>query len=119
MLIEFSVANFLSFKEKKSLRLQATPIKDHPDNPPFITERYKLLKGAIIYGANASGKSNLVKAMSTMRRLVLNSFEKSSTQELDITPFLLHTDFESKPSLFEILFLVNDMGQVKKLGRSS
>ena len=109
MLIEFSVANFLSFKEKKSMSLQATPIKDHPDNPPIITERYKLLKGAIIYGANSSGKSNFVKAMSTMRRLVLKSFEKSSTQELDITPFLLHTSNESKPSLFDVLFLVNDM----------
>jgi AAA15 family ATPase/GTPase len=109
MLIEFTVANFLSFKERKSLSLQATPIKDHPDSPPIITERYKLLKGAIIYGANASGKSNFVKAMSTMKRLVLKSFEKSSTQELDITPFLLHAGFESKPSLFEVLFLLNDV----------
>jgi AAA15 family ATPase/GTPase len=107
MLIEFTVSNFLSFKERKSMSLQATPIKDHPDNPPIITERYKLLKGAVIYGANASGKSNFVKAMSTMRRLVLKSFEKSSTQDLDITPFLLHTGSESKPSLFEVLFLVN------------
>lgn len=109
MLIEFTVANFLSFKDRKSMSLQATPIKDHPESSPIITERYKLLKGAIIYGANASGKSNFVKAMSTMRRLILKSFEKSSTQELDITPFLLHTGFESKPSLFEVLFLVNDV----------
>jgi AAA15 family ATPase/GTPase len=65
-----------------------------------------LLKGAIIYGANSSGKSNFVKAMSTMRRLVLQSFEKSSTQQLDITPFLLHTESEFKPSFFEVLFLI-------------
>ncbi|WP_291399350.1 ATP-binding protein [Daejeonella sp.] len=91
------------------MSLQATSIKDHPDNPPIITERYKLLKGAVIYGANASGKSNFVKAMSTMRRLVLKSFEKSSTQDLDITPFLLHTGSESEPSLFEVLFLVNNI----------
>jgi len=109
MLIEFSVANFLSFKERKTLSLQATSIKDNPDGPPILTARYKLLKGAIIYGANSSGKSNFVKAMSTMKRLVVKSFEKSSTQELDITPFLLHTGCESKPSLFEVLFLVNDV----------
>jgi uncharacterized protein len=109
MLIEFTVANFLSFKDRKSMSLQAAPIKDYQDNPPIITERYRLLKGAIIYGANASGKSNFVKAMSTMRRLVLKSFEKSSTEELDITPFLLHTGFEDKPSLFEVLFLINDI----------
>jgi AAA15 family ATPase/GTPase len=109
MLIEFSVANFLSFKERKTLNLQATSIKDIPDNPPIITARYKLLKGAIIYGANSSGKSNLVKAMSTMSRLVLKSFDRSSTQELDITPFLLHSGFENKPSFFEVLFLINDI----------
>ena len=107
MLIEFSVSNFLSFKDRKSMSLQATTIKDHPDS--IITERYKLLKGAIIYGANASGKSNFVKAMSTMRRLILKSFEKSSATELDITPFLLHIGFDARPSLFEVLFLLNDI----------
>jgi uncharacterized protein len=109
MLIEFSVANFLSFKDRKSLNLQATSIKDVPENPPIKAERYKLLNGAVIYGANSSGKSNFVKAMSTMRRLVLKSFEKSSTQELDITPFLLHSGYETKPSLFEVLFFLNDI----------
>ena len=89
------------------MSLQATPIKDYPGN--VIAKRYKLLKSAIIYGANASGKSNLVKAMSTMRRLVLKSFEKSSATELDITPFLLHVGYDSKPSHFEILFLINDI----------
>lgn len=107
MLIEFSVSNFLSFKDRKTISLQATSIKDYPDN--IIPERYKLLKGAIIYGANASGKSNFVKAMSTMRRLVLKSFEQSSATELDITPFLLHSGFDAKPSHFEVLFLLNDI----------
>jgi AAA15 family ATPase/GTPase len=66
-----------------------------------------LLKGAILYGANASGKSNFVKAMSTMRRLVLQSFEQSSTDELDITPFLLNTETENAPSSFEVVFLID------------
>lgn len=105
MLVEFSVSNYLSFKDKRSLSLQSTPIKDHPEC--VITNRHKLLKGAVIYGANASGKSNFVRAVSTMRRLVLRSFEMSSATELDITPFLLHSGFESKPSHFEAVFLIN------------
>jgi hypothetical protein len=75
----------------------------------FSTERYDLLKGAVIYGANASGKSNFIKAMSAMRRLVLQSFEQSSADELDIVPFLLNTETENAPSLFEAVFLIDNI----------
>ena len=102
MLIEFSVSNYLSFKDKTSLSLLAASIKEHLDTNIFSSERYDLLKGAVLYGANASGKSNFIKAMSTMRRLVLFSFEKSSAEELGITPFLLSTEAENAPSLFEV-----------------
>lgn len=109
MLLEFSVANYLSFKTKTTLSLFATPIKEHVDANIFSAERYDLLKGAVIYGANASGKSNFIKAMSTMRRLVLQSFERSSTDELDIIPFLLNTETEDQPSFFEAVFLVGNI----------
>jgi AAA15 family ATPase/GTPase len=109
MLIEFSVANFLSFNKKTTLSLLATSIKDHRETNIFSTEKYSLLKGAVIYGANASGKSNFIRAMSTMWRLVSQSFEKSSTGELGITPFLLNTETENAPSFFEVVFLINDI----------
>lgn len=109
MLIEFSVANYLSFKDKTTLSLLSTSIKEHKDKNIFSTERHDLLKGAVLYGANASGKSNFIKAMSTMRRLVLLSFEKSSTEELGITPFLLNTETENAPSLFEVVFLIDNI----------
>ena len=109
MLIEFSVANFLSFKKRTTLSLLAASIKDHRETNIFSTGKYNLLKGAVVYGANASGKSNFIKAMSTMRRLVLKSFEKSSTGELGITPFLLNTETENAPSLFEVVFLIDDV----------
>jgi uncharacterized protein len=108
MLLEFSVGNFLSFRDKKTLNLAATAIKEHAGSNLIKKEKQNLLKGAVIYGANSSGKSNLIRAMSTMRRLVLQSFEQSSTAELDVTPFLLQTDAESKPSFFEVLFLLGD-----------
>lgn len=106
MLIEFSVGNYLSFKAKTTLSLAATSIKEHIDTNVISTDHGNLLKGAIIYGANASGKSNFIRAMSTMRRLVLHSFEQSSTDELSITPFLLHTETENAPSFFEVVFMV-------------
>lgn len=109
MLLEFSVGNYLSFKHKATLSMLATSIKEHVDTNIFSTERYDLLKGAVIYGANASGKSNMVRAMSTMRRLVLQSFEQSSADDLDITPFLLNTDTEHKPSFFEAVFLIDNI----------
>jgi AAA15 family ATPase/GTPase len=109
MLLEFSVGNYLSFKTKTTLSLAATSIKEHLDTNIFSTEHRDLLKGAVIYGANASGKSNFVRAMSTMRHLVLQSFDQSSTDELDVTPFLLSTGTEKAPSLFEAIFIIDNI----------
>ncbi len=109
MLLEFSIGNFLSFKTKTTLSLAATSIKEHIDTNIFSAERRDLLKGAVIYGANASGKSNFIRAMSTMRRLVLQSFDQSSADELDVTPFLLSTKTEKAPSFFEAIFIIDNI----------
>ena len=74
MLLEFRVKNFLSIKDEVCLDLKATSITDFGDINLIHTERHKVLKGAVIYGANSSGKSNLIKAMSTMRRIVSVSY---------------------------------------------
>lgn len=107
MLLEFRVKNFLSIKDEVCLDLKATNITDFEETNVIRTERYNVLKGAVIYGANSSGKSNLIKAMSTMRRVVFQSFEKSSTSDLNIQPFLLDTISEKEPSFFEVTFLLN------------
>ncbi|MDX2247105.1 MAG: ATP-binding protein [Bacteroidia bacterium] len=107
MLLEFTVGNFLSFKARTTLSLAASSITEYSDTNLFTIERLSLLKGAIIYGANASGKSNFIRAISTMRRLVLQSFEQSSLDELDITPYLLSTETEKLPSFFEAVFIIN------------
>jgi hypothetical protein len=108
MLLEFRTGNFLSFKSKKTLSLEATSIKEHIETNIVQLERVHLLKGAVIYGANASGKSNFIKAMSTMIRLVSQSFDSSSTEELGIKPYLLSTETFDKPSFFEIIFLIEN-----------
>lgn len=108
MLIEFTVGNYLSFKDKKTLSLEATAIKEYPNNV-IKKGKYKLLRSAVVYGANSSGKSNLIKALELMFDFVKTSFQANSTDEINVTSFLLNKDTEDKPSFFEILFLIDDI----------
>lgn len=106
MILEFTVGNFLSFKEPVTLSLEAAGISEYPENV-FEAGRYRLLKSAVVYGANASGKSNLMRAMSVMRLIVQSSASMSSTDEIGVVPFLLNQDTRNRPSFFEMLFLVD------------
>lgn len=108
MIIEFTVGNFLSFKENKTLSLEATSITEHKEST-FKAGDYKLLKSAVLYGANSSGKSNLIKAMSIMKRIIMTSVEKTSASQFEITPFLLNTSTQKKPSYFELVFLIDNI----------
>lgn len=113
MLIEFSVANYRSFKEKVTFSMVAANIvaKDkHLDeaNVFAVDDELKLLKSAAIYGANASGKSNLGKALSFMKWFMVNSSkETQSTEKIAVDRFRLSTETDRKPSLFEIVFLID------------
>jgi uncharacterized protein len=103
MLLEFTVGNFLSFKDKKTFSLEAGGISEHKENV-VQDGKYNVLRSAVIYGANSSGKSNFVKALHFMVSTVKNSSKVNSTDKLNVKPFLLNTDTEDKPSFFEILF---------------
>ena len=110
MLINFSCGNFLSFKDEKTLSLlAASTVKEFTEDNIFDAGRYKLLKSAVIYGANAGGKSNLLKAMMKMKWLVINSSKNMQKGEpLNITNFKLSTSTLNKPGKFEITMLVED-----------
>lgn len=103
-LIEFTVGNFLSFKDKKTFSMEASNIRELPGNI-LTTGNYKLLKSAAIYGANSSGKSNLIKALQFMQRTILSSSKLNSTDKLNVSPFMLAKETPTLPSYFEILFL--------------
>lgn len=107
MIIEFTVGNFLSFKDKKTLSLEATNITEYKEST-IKRSNYKLLKSVVLYGANSSGKSNLIKAMSVMRNIVLTSIEKTSISKNKVIPFLLSSKTDTQPSFFEVVFLIND-----------
>ncbi|WP_298008913.1 ATP/GTP-binding protein [Anaerolinea sp.] len=112
MLIEFSVSNFRSFSQPVILSLLATPLKEkdsrlNTDNL-FEVNRLKLLRSAAIYGANASGKSNLVKAIGFMRRFVLDSAtEFQSGEKIPVDRFRLSREARQKPAFFQIIFSLN------------
>lgn len=106
MLLEFSVGNYLSFKDKVTLSMEAASINELEESNNFTFGKYELLKSAVIYGANASGKSNLIKAMAFMKNLVFNSSKESQAEEpIKVENFRLSTETENKPSFFEIVFM--------------
>ncbi len=109
MLIDFEVGNYLSFKDPVRLSmLAAPPYKEHLEANTIETGGRRLLKSAAIYGANASGKSNLIAAMGLMRRFVLTSSKDTQVKdEIPVKPFLLDTATENAPSRFEINFIQN------------
>ena len=114
MLIGFSVGNYKSFKETVTLSMVASSIteedKELNENNVFpIKDKLSLLKSAAIYGANASGKSNLVAAINFMKWFVLNSSKETQVSDaIDIEAFRLSTETEKERSFFEIVFILED-----------
>lgn len=111
MLVEFSVGNFRSFKETVTLsmvaaNLNAKEISLDANNTFEPETGPRLLTSAAIYGANASGKSNLVNAIRFMRYFVLNSpKETRPTGDIDVEPFRLSSATIDQPSHFEMVFI--------------
>ncbi len=112
MLIEFRVGNYRSFNEPVTLSMLAADISSKPEeldtNNRFqVPPNVYLLTSAAIYGANASGKSNLIRALHFMRYFVLSStLEQRITEDVD--PFLLNTATIDQPSSFEMVFRVDE-----------
>jgi AAA15 family ATPase/GTPase len=93
MLVEFTIGNFRSFQNPVTLNLFATKLKAHDREVDVgnVAEvgNLRLLHVAALYGANASGKSNLVKGMNVLRNLVLHSARESLEGDLPARPFRL------------------------------
>ena len=112
MILQFSVENFLSFKNKAQLDFQAGSIKEKSENifTPFLFDGPQLLKSVGLYGKNSSGKSNMIKAFSFMKDFVLNSSKESQANEaIKVQHYRLSTESEKKPSGFEVIFFVEDV----------
>ena len=107
MFLQFSVNNFRSIKDTITFSM-ATASKDTENS--FKIKNYELLASSVIYGANASGKSNVLKAMAFMKDIVLNKTKViQSTDTLPHDPFRLNTSTQDASSTFEIVFFIDEV----------
>lgn len=112
MLIQFRFQNFKSFRDDTILDLSATKITEHADRVVSLGGE-KLLTIAAIFGANASGKSNVIKAFVYMTNYVLKSFaygggdggKEAVVKRLEYTPFLFDAASREAESSFEVYFM--------------
>lgn len=116
MLIEFSVGNYLSIKEAITFSMLASnAVKELESSSEGVnnvfwdkSKKNKYLKSAVVYGANGSGKSNLLSAIGFYRRFILSSSnDRQADDEIMTIPFLLSTETENKPSSFEMVFVID------------
>lgn len=106
MIIRFEVGNFLSIKDRVSLDLRATTDSEHRETHTWEANGEALLRSVAVYGANGSGKSNVLNALAFMQQFVRNSSKDSQQdEEIEVTPFRLSTETEHAPSFFEIELL--------------
>jgi AAA15 family ATPase/GTPase len=108
MLVNFRVKNFKSFKNNTEFSMEATKLKNLKESNTFKINNISLLKSAVIYGANASGKSNLLDAMNKMKTILISSHSMQEMQTYIHEPFLLNTEFEKESTLYEIELIIND-----------
>lgn len=111
MLVEFSVANFRSIKDRVTLSMLATPDQTLIENTFSVAawEKDQFVKSAFLYGPNASGKTNVLRAMRYLRTLILSSEQRNKGTKIDYEPFLLDEEFSNKPSEFEVRFVIENI----------
>lgn len=108
MILEFTIKNILSFKERVTLNMLANSQNTLEDNYVIINDK-RILKSLAIYGSNASGKSNLFKALYSVIKVIKQSNNRDVFDYINITPFKLDDEGLNSPSEFEIKLLINDI----------
>ena len=104
MIHEIKIKNFLSFKDEVTFSFEAT--KDKSLEEYYVREvaGLRLLRLAVVYGANASGKSNLLEVFEFLKMFALNK-SKNKTENTRIIPFLLDKETPNQPSELSISFV--------------
>lgn len=108
MLIEFQVSNFRSFREPQILSTVSGPYPEHRSTNTFdpkLPGFQRLVRSCAIYGANAAGKTNLLRALQFLQSLVLTSASTSSTALPGYSPFKFAKSTRKRPSDFRVTFV--------------
>lgn len=112
MLLQFSANNFASFKDELVLTLVPSSDNDHKENV-FTEGKFSVLKNVALYGANASGKSNVIKAITTALLIIRNSNTIQPGQPIPlINPFAFDSSSSKRPTAFEFQFVVDDVKHI-------
>ena len=109
MILEFCATNFLSIKDELKLSFVSTQLKESSAEPNDLYDLsdtgISLVRSAIIYGANASGKSNVLKAFAFYKRFITDSFKDSQAGEvIDVENFRLNATTIDEPTSLEATF---------------
>ena len=109
MILEFCLNNYLSIKDEMKISFLATSLKENlheqNDSVPLTDTGFSLLRSAVVYGANASGKSNVLKALAFFKRFITESFINSQAGEgIDVEPFRLNSSSVQEPTMMEATF---------------
>ena len=112
MIIQFSVENFRSIMAPATLSMVVSPLRDNKvesDDVMFGVEGldFSLLKSTVLMGANASGKSNVIRALDFFKNYIIDSFKSlQAGEEIGVEAFKLNTDSAKNPSSFEMIFVI-------------
>lgn len=109
MLLEFRLRNYRSFAQEAVLSLVASPDKsllDENTAPTDVRSVPRAVRTSVVYGANASGKSNLLRALMMMGAIVRESFALKPEQQYLVQPFRLDPALAEKPTMFEITIVL-------------
>ena len=107
MLLEFSIKNFLSFKDKITFSMEAASGNENEENIT-IKDNERILKTTALYGANASGKTNLIKAFTSAIMMIRMSNNRQIGENLiQMEPFAFDEENKNNPCEFEFVFIAN------------
>jgi AAA15 family ATPase/GTPase len=111
MLIEFKVANFRSFRKCQTFSMVAETFSEHAETNTFdpgLTSGFgRLLRSAVVYGPNAGGKTNFLRALQAMQRFVIESAGSPRGTAPPHTPFRFSASSRQEPSEFQVTFVQN------------
>ena len=110
MLVEFRIENYKCFRDEQVFSLVAGGDDTLPGNVVDlpIGKGLRLVKSAVIYGANASGKTTLLDALAFFANFIRTSFKRDPDAKTGVSPFLLDAASTSKPTSFEATFIAED-----------
>lgn len=111
MLLEFNIENFRSFRDPQSFSMIPDEgKKEAPEHIVEISGKYQALRSAVIYGANASGKSNFMRALQALRNAVLTTADLAPDEEIgSYDPFRFNPRTAAAPCTFQIDFMAGNI----------